>query len=107
LIETLKYLSLRGIFRRALAEVGTKDLEGMERSFNIVLLALSLHEPDSRRRAEAELVKNRVLVPVMVEDVAEIDWEITTWAVGFQILYPREVWEAVNSGPCCSRHHGS
>jgi hypothetical protein len=107
LIETLKYLHLRGIVRCGLAEVGTKDLEGMERSFTIVLLALSLHEPESRRRAEAELVKNPVLIPVMVEDVAEIDWEVTTGAVGLQILYPREVREAINSVPGCSRRHGS
>jgi hypothetical protein len=80
--ETFHYLHLRGL---AWATVGAENFQGVKRDL-VGAFALPLDEPDSRRGAEAKLVKDRVDARIGLEPVADVDWGIATRSIAFYIF---------------------
>jgi hypothetical protein len=81
--ETFHYSHLRGLAWAA--AVGAENFQGVKRDL-VGAFALPLDEPDSRRGAEAKLVKDRVDARTGLEPVADVDWEIATGSIAFYIF---------------------
>jgi hypothetical protein len=83
MFQTFHYFHLRGLAWTA--AVGAENLQGVERDL-VGAFALPFDEPDSRRGAEAKLVKDRVDARIGLELVADVDWEIATGSVAFYVF---------------------